>query len=191
MPRPGSLIPPAFFVRPVAEVAVALLGAQLRHGEVTLRITEVEAYGGPEDSASHCRFGRTPRNAPMWRTGGRAYVYFCYGMHHLLNVVTGAEDEGAAVLIRSCEPVAGLNQVRARREQLREERRKMVEDLGKGDIGYIHLQAMGTRDIAEFARQFYPVFNRKAMLDATEGILADNGIRAQASDELLKVWQNR
>lgn len=115
MPRPGSLIPASFYLRPVLEVARGLLGAHLRHGEVTLRITEVEAYGGPEDSASHCRSGRTPRNAPMWRSGGRAYVYFCYGMHHMLNVVAGPEGEGAAVLIRGCEPVEGLALIRQRR----------------------------------------------------------------------------
>jgi DNA-3-methyladenine glycosylase len=99
----------------VDEVAPDLLGALLRHGGVTLRITEVEAYGGQGDSASHCRMGRTPRNAPMWQPGGRAYVYFCYGMHHMLNVVTGPEGRGEAVLIRSCEPVAGLELIRARR----------------------------------------------------------------------------
>jgi DNA-3-methyladenine glycosylase len=96
-------------------VARDLLGRHLRHGEVTLAITEVEAYGGPEDSASHCRFGRTERNGPMWEPGGIAYVYFCYGMHHMLNLVTGAPERGEAVLIRSCEPVAGLELVRARR----------------------------------------------------------------------------
>ena len=115
MPRPGSLIPSAFYLRPVAEVARDLLGRHLRHGAVTLRITEVEAYGGQEDSASHCRSGRTPRNAPMWEAGGRAYVYFCYGMHHMLNVVAGVEGDGSGILIRSCEPVAGLEIVRERR----------------------------------------------------------------------------
>jgi DNA-3-methyladenine glycosylase len=99
----------------VAAVARDLLGRHLRHGEVALRITEVEAYGGQADSASHCRSGRTPRNAPMWEEGGRVYMYFCYGIHHMLNIVTGPAGEGAAVLIRSCEPVAGLDLVRRRR----------------------------------------------------------------------------
>jgi DNA-3-methyladenine glycosylase len=115
MPRPGSLIPAPFYLRAVQEVARDLLGAHLRLGPVRLRITEVEAYGGQEDSASHCRSGLTPRNAPMWETGGRAYVYFCYGMHHMLNVVTGPVGKGEAILIRSCEPVEGLEEVRARR----------------------------------------------------------------------------
>ena len=73
--------------------AQTLLGQLLVHGDVTLRITEVEAYGGPLDSASHARHGRTARNAPMWGPPGRAYLYFCYGMHWMLNVVTGPEGE--------------------------------------------------------------------------------------------------
>ena len=115
MPQPGRLIPLPFYLRPVAQVAPDLLGRHLRHGEVILRITEVEAYGGQTDSASHCRFGHTPRNAPMWEQGGRTYVYFCYGMHHMLNIVTGPAGDASAVLIRSCEPVAGLEQVIQRR----------------------------------------------------------------------------
>jgi DNA-3-methyladenine glycosylase len=117
MPRhaPDRLIPQSFFLRPVAEVARDLLGRHLVAGEVRLRITEVEAYGGLEDSASHCRHGRTPRNAPMWGPGGHAYVYFCYGVHWMLNVVTGPEGAGAAVLIRGCQVVAGLDRVCERR----------------------------------------------------------------------------
>ena len=115
MPRPGRLIPEAFCLRPVEQVAPDLLGRHLRHGEVVLRITEVEAYGGQADSASHCRSGRTARNAPMWGPGGRAYVYFCYGMHHMLNIVTDVPGVASAVLIRSCEPVAGLDLVCQRR----------------------------------------------------------------------------
>lgn len=108
-------LPLDFFLRPVETVARDLLGRHLRHGEVVLRIAEVEAYGGQADSASHCRSGLTPRNAPMWEQGGQVYMYFCYGMHHMLNLVTGPEGRGEAVLIRSCEPVAGLDRVRSRR----------------------------------------------------------------------------
>ena len=115
MPQPGDLIPLAFYLRPVDQVAPDLLGRHLRHGEVVLRITEVEAYGGQDDSASHCRSGRTPRNAPMWEQGGQAYVYFCYGVHHMLNIVTGAALDASAILIRSCEVVAGLDLVTRRR----------------------------------------------------------------------------
>jgi DNA-3-methyladenine glycosylase len=112
--RPQPL-PRSFFAREALVVAEALLGKRLVHGEVILRITEVEAYRYPDDSANHCRMGRTARNAPMWGPAGHAYVYLCYGMHRMLNVVTNAEGEGAAVLIRSCEPVAGLSVIRTRR----------------------------------------------------------------------------
>ncbi|HJW72595.1 MAG TPA: DNA-3-methyladenine glycosylase [Geothrix sp.] len=101
---------------PVDLAARALLGHLLISGDVTLRITETEAYGGSEDSASHARHGRTARNAPMWGPPGRAYLYFCYGMHWMLNVVTGPEGEAAAVLIRGAEVVAGLETVLARRK---------------------------------------------------------------------------
>jgi DNA-3-methyladenine glycosylase len=82
---------------------------------VVLRIAEAEAYGGREDTASHCRFGRTARNAPMWGPGGRCYVYLCYGMHWMLNVVTGPEGQGSAVLVRSCEVLEGMGLVLERR----------------------------------------------------------------------------
>jgi len=104
---------------PSPAAARALLGQLLVRAEVTLRITEVEAYGGPEDSASHARHGRTTRNAPMWGPAGRAYLYLCYGMHWLLNVVTGPENEASAVLIRGAEVVAGLDTVLARRKAAR------------------------------------------------------------------------
>jgi DNA-3-methyladenine glycosylase len=104
---------------PVDLAARALLGQHLVCGDVTLRITEVEAYGGPEDSASHARHGRTARNAPMWGPPGRAYLYFCYGMHWMLNVVTGPEGEASAVLIRGAEVVAGLDQVLSRRKSVK------------------------------------------------------------------------
>lgn len=97
------------------EVARELLGRHLVAGDLALKITEVEAYGGPEDSASHCRHGRTPRNAPMWGPGGHAYVYLCYGVHWMLNLVTGPSGEGAAILIRGCEVERGLDQVLERR----------------------------------------------------------------------------
>jgi len=111
-------LPRRFYERDTLVVARELLGKRLRHGEVVLGITEVEAYCGPDDSASHSRMGRTQRNAPMWGPGGRAYVYLCYGLHQMLNIVTEREGRGAAVLIRACEPVAGLETIRARRRGL-------------------------------------------------------------------------
>lgn len=108
-------LPSSFFARDALEVARELIGAYLRHGPVTLRITEVEAYRWPGDSANHCHRGRTARNAAMWGHPGRAYMYLCYGIHHMLNLVTGPEGHGAAVLIRAAEPVRGLDEIKARR----------------------------------------------------------------------------
>lgn len=101
--------------RSAVEAAPALLGAHLVRDEVVLRIVEVEAYPWPGDAANHCRSGRTARNAAMWGPPGTAYVYLCYGLHHLLNVVAQPEGEGAAVLIRGAEVVSGASTVRARR----------------------------------------------------------------------------
>jgi DNA-3-methyladenine glycosylase len=107
-------LPQEWYRRDVVTVAKDLLGRVLHRNGVALRITEVEAYLGPTDTAAHTRMGRTPRNAPMWGPGGHAYVYLCYGLHNMLNVVTGNGD-GMAVLIRSCEPVHGLESIRRRR----------------------------------------------------------------------------
>lgn len=104
-----------FYDRPVLEVARDLLGALLAHDGVTVRLTEIEAYDGANDPASHAYRGRTPRNAAMFGPPGHLYVYFTYGMHHCANVVCGLEGTSAAVLLRAGEVVAGLDAVRARR----------------------------------------------------------------------------
>lgn len=101
------------------EAARGLIGARLvredARGARVGRIVEVEAYGGPDDRASHARFGRTPRTATMFAAAGTAYVYGVYGMHTCLNVVVGPLDRPAAVLVRAVEPLAGLEAMRAAR----------------------------------------------------------------------------
>jgi DNA-3-methyladenine glycosylase len=114
-PARRSPLPLGFFARDVLEVAPALLGQLLCHDQVVLRITEVEAYRWPGDTACHARAGRTARNAALWGPPGRAYVYLIYGIHSLLNIVTGADGQAQAVLVRACEPVEGLAVVQARR----------------------------------------------------------------------------
>ena len=100
---------------PVLEVAPALLGSVLRHGDVAVRLTEVEAYAGPDDPGSHAFRGRTERTAVMFGPPGHLYVYFTYGMHHCCNVVTGPEGDPSAVLLRAGEVTEGLEVARARR----------------------------------------------------------------------------
>lgn len=103
-----------------ADVAPLLLNARLTSTveghRVVVRITEVEAYGGMgEDPGSHAFRRPTPRNTTMFGPAGRAYVYFTYGMHFCLNVVTGEEGIAGAVLLRAGEIVEGLDVARARR----------------------------------------------------------------------------
>lgn len=107
-PAPTRRLPVAFFRRPALEVAPDLLGRTLcrrrdRRDLIRGRIVEVEVYDGPDDRASHAYRGMTPRNRPMFSRGGIAYVYFVYGMHHCLNVVTGETGYPAAILIRAAE----------------------------------------------------------------------------------------
>ncbi|WP_295661340.1 DNA-3-methyladenine glycosylase [uncultured Nocardioides sp.] len=112
---PGSPDLRAFLERPVLEVAPALLGSVVRHGEVAVRLTEVEAYAGPDDPGSHAYRGRTERTAVMFGPPGHLYVYFTYGMHHCANVVCGPEGTASAVLLRAGEVVEGVDLARARR----------------------------------------------------------------------------
>lgn len=97
------------------EVAPRLLGATISHAGVTVRITEVEAYAGERDPASHAFRGRTARNAVMFGPPGHLYVYFTYGMHHCGNVVCGPEGTASGALLRSGEVVDGLDLARERR----------------------------------------------------------------------------
>ena len=100
---------------PVLETAPRLLGAVLRHGDVAVRITEVEAYDGADDPGSHAYRGQTRRNAVMFGPPGHLYCYFTYGMHVCCNVVCGSAGVPSAVLVRAGEVVAGLDVARSRR----------------------------------------------------------------------------
>lgn len=111
---------------PVEEVAPRLLGAVVRHGDVAVRLTEVEAYGGTSDAGSHAFRGPTPRSAIMFGPPGSLYCYLSYGMHVCANVVVGADGTAAAVLLRAGEVVEGLDVARARRPGARD------RDLARG-----------------------------------------------------------
>ena len=104
MPTTSAKITKSFFRCPVLKVAPDLLGKvlvrKIKNRVVEGIITEIEAYDGSEDLACHGRFGKTERTAVMFGPGGYFYVYLCYGIHWMLNVVTGDEGYPAAVLIR-------------------------------------------------------------------------------------------
>jgi DNA-3-methyladenine glycosylase len=120
--RPASrtaIVQRDFLARPVLEVAPRLLGTVLRSttpaGVVAVRLTEVEAYDGPNDPGSHAYRGRTARNAVMFGPPGHLYVYFTYGMHFCMNVSAGPDGQPSAVLLRAGEIVEGAELARERR----------------------------------------------------------------------------
>jgi DNA-3-methyladenine glycosylase len=127
----GELLPRAFFARRAHLVAPELLGRVLvrrePEGTIALRITEVEAYEGAIDPASHGYRGPTPRNATMFGPPGHLYVYWIYGMHHAANLVCGAAGESQAVLIRAGEVIEGEARAAARRPAA-----KNHQELAKG-----------------------------------------------------------
>jgi len=112
-----------FLDRPAPEVAPGLLGCVLEHetveGLAAVVLTEVEAYAGEADPASHAYRGRTRRNAVMYGPPGYAYVYFTYGMHFCVNVVCGPGDTASAVLLRAGRVIAGEELAASRRRASR------------------------------------------------------------------------
>lgn len=116
MSRTGRALPRDFFARPSPVVAPDLLGRvivrRLPTGErLAARIVETEAYQ-EDDPASHSYRGRTARTDVMFGAAGHLYVYFTYGMHFCMNVVTGDDGEGSAVLLRAARPTEGLDTMR-------------------------------------------------------------------------------
>ena len=107
----GKKLEYQFYHRPCLEVARDLVGKVLVHetatGQMRLRITETEAYCGVADTACHVSKGRTPRTEVFYTDAGTLYVYLCYGMHWMLNIITGDPDDPQAVLIRACVEANG------------------------------------------------------------------------------------
>ena len=120
------MLTPEDLARPADQVAPLLLGAVLRHGEVAVELTEVEAYGGATDPASHAFRGPTERNAVMFGPSGHLYLYFSYGMHWAANVVCGPDGTASGCLLRAGRVVAGLDVAHSRRGRAAE------RDLARG-----------------------------------------------------------
>jgi DNA-3-methyladenine glycosylase len=143
-------LPASFYLRSdVVKIARELIGKQLytsRDGVVTGGIiTETEAYRGEIDRASHAYGGRrTPRTEIMYREGGRAYIYLCYGIHSLFNVVTNKENIPHAVLIRAIYPIENIEAMRKRRNKPKASADKLC--IGPGTVSVsleIHFSETG------------------------------------------------
>ena len=126
----------AFYERSVHAVAHDLVGCTIRHGPTAGRVVETESYH-MDEPACHAYVGRTDRTHTLFGPPGRAYVYFSYGIHSLLNAVAEREGIGAAVLIRALEPIVGIEVMRARRGLER------VEDLCSGPAKLTQALAIG------------------------------------------------
>lgn len=145
VPDPKDGLPRSFFDRPVLEVAPDLLGRLVVHrsaeGEVTARLTEVEAYDGPNDPGSHAFRGRSKRNGTMFGPPGHLYVYFTYGMHYCMNLVCGPPGKPTGILLRAAEITGGVELARRRRFAAKADR-----DLARGPARLVEALAVTSAD---------------------------------------------
>lgn len=130
----------SFFHRHALEVAPELVGKLLVHNGQMLRISETEAYCGEADTACHAHKGRTKRTEVLYADAGTIYIYLCYGMHWLMNVITGDVDDPQGVLIRACVEAEGPGRLTKRLGITGELNRGSVVDSGKlwiADDGFV------------------------------------------------------
>ena len=124
-----------FFHRDCLEVAPDLVGkiivSDITGEQIRLRITETEAYRGEEDTACHASRGRTPRTEVLYGKSGVVYVYLCYGVHNLMNVITGEEGSPQGVLFRACEGFEGPGKLTKKLGVTREQNKTSFTDGGK------------------------------------------------------------
>lgn len=152
----SQLLPPEFFGRDTITVARELLGKILvsSAGDTVTggRIVETEAYLGPGDAGSHAFRGMTPRTSVMFGPPGRTYVYFTYGNHHMLNLITERDGVAGGVLIRALEPLFGIEEMERRRgrplKEITDGPGKLAAALGVDLSDYGH--ELGTGRLAVF-----------------------------------------
>jgi len=180
--QPRRPLPRSFYDRPVLEVAVDLLGAVVEAGGVALRLTEVEAYDGANDPASHAFRGETPRNAVMFGPPGHAYVYFTYGMHYCVNVVCGPAGRAGAVLLRAGEVVEGVAIATERRAGSR------PRDLARGPARLTKALAIGRElDGVDVTRRTSPIRVHRG--DPVPPALVRAGPRVGISRAVEQPWR--
>ncbi len=145
MPESTDPLPRSFFDRTVLEVAPDLLGRLVVHetpeGSVTARLTEVEAYDGPNDPGSHAFRGRSKHNGTMFGPPGHVYVYFTYGMHYCMNLVCGPVGVPTGILLRAAAITEGIELARKRRPAAKSDR-----DLARGPARLVESLAVTRSD---------------------------------------------
>ena len=173
-------IPREFFARPSVEVAPDLLGCVLEHetaeGLVAVELTEVEAYAGQADPASHAYRGRTARNGVMFGPPGHAYVYFTYGMHFCVNVVCLGDGTASAVLLRAGRVIEGEELARARRTRRRAggDRDSASQDSASQDSA-----GLAARDLARGPARLCQALDIDRALDGADVCAAESPLRVR------------
>jgi DNA-3-methyladenine glycosylase len=170
-------IPRDFFARPSLQVAPDLLGCVLEHetaaGLVAVELTEVEAYAGAADPASHAYRGKTARNAVMFGPPGHAYVYFTYGMHFCVNLVCLGAGSASAVLLRAGRVIEGEELARARRAG-----RRPVKGVGEAG-GNPERARLAARDLARGPARMCQALDIDMSLNGADVCAADSPLRVR------------
>jgi DNA-3-methyladenine glycosylase len=172
-------IPREFFARTSVEVAPDLLGCVLEHetaeGLVAVELTEVEAYAGQADPASHAYRGKTARNAVMFGPPGHAYVYFTYGMYFCVNLVCLGDDTASAVLLRAGRVVEGEELARARRARRRARGGSASQDSASQDSA-----RLAARDLARGPGLLCQALDIDRTLDGADVCTAESPLRVRS-----------
>jgi DNA-3-methyladenine glycosylase len=177
------LVPRDFLARYAPEVAPELLGCVLEHetaaGLVAVELTEVEAYAGQADPASHAYRGMTRRNAVMFGPPGHAYVYFTYGMHFCVNLVCLGEGTVSAVLLRAGAVIEGENLARARRSSHRPGRARNPETSPQAPPHQAppHQAPIAWRDLARGPARLCQALDIDRSLDGADVCVASSPLR--------------
>jgi len=178
-------IPREFFARPSVEVAPDLLGCVLEHetaeGLVAAELTEVEAYAGQADPASHAYRGKTARNAVMFGPPGHAYVYFTYGMYFCVNLVCLGDGTASAVLLRAGRVIEGEELARARRarRRARADRDGASRDSASRDSASQDRAGLAARDLARGPARLCLALDIDRSLDGADVCAAGSPLRVR------------
>jgi DNA-3-methyladenine glycosylase len=180
-------IPREFFARPSLEVAPDLLGCVLEHetaeGLVAVELTEVEAYAGKADPASHAYRGKTARNAVMFGPPGHAYVYFTYGMHFCVNLVCVDPGTASAVLLRAGRVIEGEELARTRRARRRHraggDRDSALQDSASQDSPSPDGADLAARDLARGPARLCQALDIDKSLDGADVCDAGSPLRVR------------